>query len=127
MAEEVEEKSDQEQRESIPSHSDLGTDYLPVGNYIMVIPLPTPTKHGKIILPDRSQVQQVEGHIVAKGSGVPETYELGDCVSWGEAYEVRLRTESDKPFALVPHSAVLLIIKRATLEKRANERKATLP
>lgn len=113
---------DQLKRESIPQHSDLGTDYEPLGNYLMVIPIPDPEKIGEIILPERAKIQQCEGHIVAVGEGVPTRYEVGDFVTWGMHHEIRMSTESEKTFCCVPYTAAILIIKKAKLVASAARR-----
>lgn len=100
---------DQEAREIVPSRSDLPTAYHPCHNFLMVVPLPTITTIGTIILPEQSEIRLNEGHIVEKGPLCTDNMNVGDCVTWDAQSEYRMRID-DVPFILVKESSITMFI-----------------
>lgn len=107
---------DEEKRNKIPLIENLATRYRPVGNYLMIVPLPDLEKIGRIHLPQTARMTYNEGHIVAVGQTVPVHFEIGDCVSWSEHTEVGVEADDKTKFCLVQAQNIILQIKRADLQ-----------
>lgn len=89
------------QRLQIPKRSDVPTMYGPVGDYLMVVPLPDQNvTDGGLVLPDRHVVRYNEGHIVEMGPRCTLEFQIGDCVTWNQNTEYALSIENVK-FILV--------------------------
>lgn len=120
------ELSDAEQRERIPSRSDVPTLYRPVAGYLMVKRLDDISKVGSIVLPDTRTISLDEGHVIEKGPACTKEFALGDCVFWSSAADWSMNIDGIR-FVLVPESAVLMRIPREVLETEAAKRKAANP
>lgn len=120
--------TDEELRERIPTREQCPTLYRPLGGLVMITPLPSLEKIGSIIIPNRAQQQAMEGHIIELGTDIPAQLglEVGDAVTWSQHHEFRMDIDGVK-FVLVPHSAIIMIIKKATLEAAAAKRAASEP
>lgn len=102
---------DQIKREQIPQRSDLATQYSPLLDNLMVIPLPDVTNFGSIILPNKHQIQLNEGHVVAKGPLCSDTISIGSCVLWAAHAETRFSTDDDNgKFVIVAEPNVPMFI-----------------
>lgn len=108
--------ADDQARFTIPSIESLKTQYRPHGQWIMVVPLPSITKHGALHLPDRAQMPMNEGHIVAKGPAAPDELKVGDCIMWDPNSEFRLNIDDKAKFVLVTQTNVIMRIPREQLE-----------
>lgn len=117
---EIPKHPDQERREKIPKRSDLPTQYQPLMDLVMIVPIPDITKVGSIELPSKSIIQANEGHVVGKGPLCSKAIDIGDCVLFDEHSEMRLSTDDDKAkFVLVRESNISMKIPFDTLDKSA--------
>jgi len=111
----MEKSEDQKKREIIPTRDSLKTQYHPLSQLLMVVPIPGITKVGNIILPEKSTIQMNEGHIVEKGPKCTENVQVGDCVTWDQNSEYRLDVDGVK-FVLVNESSCTMRIPLAELQ-----------
>lgn len=116
------EKTDAEKRVEIPSRADLKTQYHPMNDLMMIVPLPEIKTVGGIILPDRAQITLNEGHIVELGPKSGDQFGVGDCVTWDQQSEYRLDVDGVK-FILVRPSAIIMRIPHAELVKQQPKKK----
>lgn len=107
-------QADQAARQVVPERKDVPTQYHPCQDLIMVIPLPTITKVGTIILPESSVINLNEGHIVEKGPRCSDQFEVGDCITWDTNSEYRMKVDGT-PFILVRESVISMRIPLAEL------------
>lgn len=117
--------SDDEKRNIIPKRSDLPTRYHPVGNNLMVIPLPDIERVGELVLPERARYVLNEGHIIEVGPSCREKWDVGDCVTWEVNSEYRFDIEGSK-FVLISEGSVQMRIPVSELSPPSDERQAVM-
>lgn len=114
---------EQLQREKIPTIEEVPTQYRPLKNLLMVVPLPDIEKVGQIFIPQRSTLTMNEGHVVAIGPECGKGIEVGDCVTWDENTENKMVIDGVK-FLLVADVCCVMRIPKADLESAADARLA---
>lgn len=107
--------ADQLEREQIPSLADIPTQYRPTRTLVMVKPLESIKQVGSIHLPQGSELIMNEGHVLAKGSLVSADIQIGDCVTWDNHSEHRMKID-DVRFVLVQEHAIIMKIPNTVLD-----------
>jgi len=104
---------DRRQRLRMPENN--RTWFKPLRHTLMIRPLPVKTKQGNIFLPDRSQTETSEGHIIDLGPECTTGVALGDLVVWEMNSETIFDIDGDK-ITIVHENNVILLIPKATLD-----------
>lgn len=107
---------DKAAREKVPERGDVPTKYHPCQDLLMVVPLPTITKVGSIILPQSSVINLNEGHIIEKGPRCSDQFTVGDCITWDVNSEFRMKVD-DVAFILVRESVISMKIPHSELNQ----------